>query len=790
MSKPCRIEDAVVTPSLHGEPLHVQLLAYVTQTPCATYQEMAVNFQVSLKSTRRAVRLLRKQQLVRCTERHGRSEVSSIHPAVWVPNPAASKSLHCADLFCGLGGFSQGLAQALEECGLDLATQVDLVGINHDEEALNAHELNHRWARHVREDIAKAQPRKLFPGGKLRILLASPSCVHFSTARGARPVNDQLRTHAWQVVRWARDLDIDYIIVENVAEFRSWGPVVHGRPVKDGSIFRRWVRELELLGYKIPRDEDCLPGRILNAADYGDPTSRKRFFLVAAKGTMNPQWPKQTHSKDGKVPGTKPWVPARTIIDWSLPSKSIFDRKKPLAPKTLKRMFDGLEKRNGPWIKPYLQLLRATGMSGEAAAVPIRAPPEVPSTPLEPLLLGQQSGGVARPVAQPTQTLATGGAIGLIQACLTRSGGPPGEATSVEEVAPTQLSRQHLGLAEPRLVRAESCIMATGGPSGQMEPTGDDNPLRTVIANTRLGVAEAVILPPLGIYQRDGGANQARSLDTVLNTVLAQRGAGHLVEPVLVQYNGNSEAQPVTESLPTAPTHDRFGVAEPCLVDCLGTDTWPSRTSSVDATVPSITAGGQRVGLAEAQLTQEPKAAVQPEPVILTTDRPVNNRSVARGADETLPTVVAQNERIGVAEPRLVPSEPCLVPNFGEDVGQAPRSAGLDTPLWAVTGHGAGMLTQAVLGRTDLQVSWWRGRPIINGWMLDILFRMLQPRELAAAMGFPAYFQFCKRKREAIKQIGNAVAVGMAKALVLAALRQMAVTLDSFLGPQPLAAEA
>jgi DNA (cytosine-5)-methyltransferase 1 len=742
----------MVAPSMHDQPLHLQVLAYVQESPGATYQELAGNFQVKLRSARGAVRRLEAAKLVRVTLRNQRAEVKPLHPAVWEAQDDDPLTLHAADLFCGVGGFSQGFAQACERLGRDLNLHVDLVGINHDEEAIQGWRSNHPWGRWCREDITKAQPRRLFPGGRLRLLLASPSCTHHSTARGGLPVSDQLRSQPWQAVRWARDLDIDTIIVENVPEIRSWGPtrieacgcIRDGRPdkacrhckgggsvevaIKDGSIFRKWIREFQLLGYTINYDTDGQPGQILNAADYGDATSRRRFFLIAKKGTSPVPVPRQTHSKGGQVPGTKPWRSAREVIDFTLPSRSIFDRKKPLAKKTLRRMFDGLERRNGDWIKPFLAALRDRHDVEPPKAQKVRKGGR--SRKPQPVVLGQQSGGAPRSVDEPLPTVAGGGAISL---------------------------------AQPSVVQ-----LTHGGREHDV-----DSPLPTITTANRgeLGLAEAtlqpVVIPPDG-PGGNGEHNHAKALDEPLSTVRASRGDRFgLAEPVLTQYNGTGGAPSIDHPLPAATTRDRFGLAEPTLVDMLGSkDNWQARNKGLDEPLLSNHAGGVRTGLAE--------------PVVMTLDRPETNRSLAHGVDQPIATVVANNVRIAVITPELRP-ESVIVPNFGERSGQAARHHPLDEPVPTVTSHGAGVLAQPSLSPAPGKVSWWRGRPVIDGWMLDILFRMLTYRELAAAMGFPEWFRFAKTIRQAIKQIGNAVAVNMAEALVMAALQPArGVNLHSF----------
>lgn len=368
IKRPLRTKT-VMTPSMHHLPLHLQLLSYVTHTTGATYQEMAVNFEVPVRSVRIAIRRLEKNRLVRTKMVEKRIEVTAVNPAAWTAQAVDPEMFFGSDTFCGGGGMSLGAGRAFEASGIDLWNKMRWVALNHWEEAIKVHEANHKWAVHVREDIAVAQPRELFPGGYLHLLLSSPSCVGFSRARGSKPVNPQLRTHAWQIVRWCRDLDVQTIVVENVADIMLWGPeewvacpctLKMGNPsptcaecngkglaaqmVKDGSVFRKWIRELRLLGYTLWYD-------VLNAADYGDATKRERFFLVGMKNVANEEdvpRPVQTHSKvnpktgQPSVPGTLPWVPASDFIDWDNRGADMLDRKKAHSQNTWRRVQEGL----------------------------------------------------------------------------------------------------------------------------------------------------------------------------------------------------------------------------------------------------------------------------------------------------------------------------------------------------------------------------------------------------------------------------------------------------------------
>src|SRR5258708_4320112 len=218
------------------------------------------------------------------------------------------------DLFAGGGGASLGLAAAL-------GRKVD-VAINHDPIALAVHRANHPDTRHLETDIWDVKPRDATEGQPVAVLWASPDCTHFSIAKGDVPRKQNIRSLAWVVVRWARDVRPAVIFLENVSEFRSWGPLgKDGKPLKRraGETFRKWTRHLRRLGYAVDF-------KVLDASEYGAPTRRRRLFLVARCDGRAIEWPAATHG-----PGLKPFHTAAECVDWSLACPSIFERKRPLA---------------------------------------------------------------------------------------------------------------------------------------------------------------------------------------------------------------------------------------------------------------------------------------------------------------------------------------------------------------------------------------------------------------------------------------------------------------------------
>ncbi len=238
------------------------------------------------------------------------------------------------DLFAGGGGASTGIE-------LGTGKHVD-IAINHDPEAISLHEKNHPQTRHYCSDVFEVDPMIATSGKPVGLLWASPDCKHFSKAKGGKPVSKKVRSLAWVVVQWAKAVFPRIIFLENVEEFQSWGPLdaqMKPDPAKKGETFRRWINSLKNLGYAVEWKE-------LRGCDFGAPTIRKRLFLIARRDGKPVVWPRPTHSDPKQLQSNaqhmKPWISAADCIDWSLPCPSIFERKKPLAQATLKRIAKGI----------------------------------------------------------------------------------------------------------------------------------------------------------------------------------------------------------------------------------------------------------------------------------------------------------------------------------------------------------------------------------------------------------------------------------------------------------------
>jgi len=231
------------------------------------------------------------------------------------------------DSFAGGGGASLGIELALGRSP-DIA-------INHDPEAIAMHSENHPQTRHFCESVWKVDPTEACAGRRVGLAWFSPDCTHFSKAKGGKPRSKKSRALAWIVVRWATAVRPRVIVCENVTEFQDWGPLdADGRPcpIRKGFTFRRWKARLEGLGYVVEL-------RALRACDYGAPTTRKRLFVIARCDGQPIAWPEATHG-----PGLAPYRTAAECIDWTIPVPSVFERDRPLADASMRRIARGIQK--------------------------------------------------------------------------------------------------------------------------------------------------------------------------------------------------------------------------------------------------------------------------------------------------------------------------------------------------------------------------------------------------------------------------------------------------------------
>lgn len=375
-----------------------------------------------------------------------------------------SEPIRAVDLFCGAGGLSTALAVACEE----LNTDVDLVAVNHWDRAIETHEENHPWATHYHSKIEEVDPDAVFPDDHpVDLMVGGPECTHFSTARGGKPVKDQKRMPAWHVLTWVQKLQPRAFIFENVKEFQDWGPIGDdGTPSRNGETFDAWVSSLRSHGYNVSYE-------VLQAADYGDATSRERLFVIGHRDHQ-PTHPEPTHSENGVRVGTKGWRTAEEIIDWDDRGQSIWTRgvensKKPLVANTMRRIAEGLRRHGGPQAQAYADVVESLDPEKvqqlQKVAIPIddaQSVAEITDEPFfvkyaetsvslaQPYLLRQQSGGVPPSTHDPVPTISTKGAIAKVEPYLIQYYGQSG-AKEVSEPLPTVTTKERFALICPEL---------------------------------------------------------------------------------------------------------------------------------------------------------------------------------------------------------------------------------------------------------------------------------------------------------------------------------------------------
>lgn len=604
------------------------------------------------------------------------------------------------DSFAGGGGASLGILWAT-------GREPD-IAINHDEEAIAMHATNHPGTRHVKEDVWKIDPYAVTRGRKVGLLWASPDCKHFSRAKGGKPRSQNIRSLAWVVVKWAMTIQPRVIILENVREFADWGPLVpqwrcnacnwrgtEGQavlmrtrrrcpqcesrrlketsdmipcPERKGSSFRRFTGTLKNLGY-------CVEYRNLDAADYGAPTHRKRLFLVARRDGEPIQWPEKTHGKmhdqrtgvhvRGGRGGTqgvfefsepialKPYRTAAECIDWSIECPSIFDRKKPLAEKTLRRIAHGIKRYVLDNPQPFIVQTSHTGTTGR--------------------------GNYFWSGDEPIRTLS---------------------------------QSSEFALASPVVVRYNSEKSV-----GDNRTANCDEPFSTLDTSNRLAIA------------------------TPLLASLTHSGERRCIEP--------------SEPLPTITTAHRGEVA--LIAPTLARQFGKSNGAAIDQPAPATMAGGGgKTALVSAFIAKHFGGMVGVEattPLPTTTTRGTQNQVVAAnlvhlnhgekqwsGVDEPARTVTTGNHAA------LVYS--FLVKYFGTAIGQE-----LDVPMHTATG-------KARFGLITVEIN---GEPYV---IVDIGMRMLTPRELARAQGFPDSYVLTGTKTSQVARIGNSVCPPIARAMV------------------------
>ena len=449
------------------------------------------------------------------------------------------------DLFAGGGGASTGLAWAL---GRDPD-----IAINHDAEALAMHRANHPHTRHMQNDITRVLPLEATGGHPVAILHASPDCTHFSKAKGGKPKSQYIRDLAWVVIRWAEDTHPNLITLENVEEFLTWGPLgKDGQPIKEqaGATFAAWRKRLVRLGYRVE-------WRILRACDYGAPTTRRRLFVVARRDKGPIVWPAPTHGnlKSAEVRAGKllPWRTAAECIDWSIPSQSIFDRKKPLALATQRRIAEGLRRyvlqAAEPFIVTYYGAKGERDFRGQDLGRPL--PTQTTENRfglISPVVVTNTTGHAPTPVDMPMPTLTTGNQqmmAGVVVAPILSRQFGQSIGQSVDAPHPTITQCNH-----DALVQAVCLAKHYGGVVGH----GIQQPLGTVTSIDHHSLVSACLT-------KYYGKSECAAVDAPLHTLTSKEHMA-LTSACLVKYYGTAKAADVGEPMHTITAKARMGLVE------------------------------------------------------------------------------------------------------------------------------------------------------------------------------------------------------------------------------------
>lgn len=603
------------------------------------------------------------------------------------------------DLFAGGGGMSVAFETAWGRSP-DIA-------INHSDDALSMHRINHPQTRHFIADVFEVCPRGATQGRPVGWLHLSPDCTHHSQAAGGQPRSKKIRGLAWVGYRWAGQVMPDVISLENVKQILQWGPLVAKRdkatgrvlkldksvaapgervpvqqqflvpdPKRAGQTWRRFVGSLQALGYVVE-------WRIICAADHGGHTTRERLFMIARRDGQPIRWPEPTHFKK-PAKGQRRWKPAADCIDFTRPCRSIFGREKPLADATLRRIARGI-------VKFVLE-------SGE------------------PFIVNMAHGGKLEPVSEPISTIATekGGCRALVTPfvaplIVTNTTGHPGAPVTAPLMTVTAAGNQ--ALVAPVLVQAGH---GEGKPGARRWSHGCNDiagPIGTVTASGGGQALAAAVLVQTGYGERDGQAPRALDIEQPLGTIVGT-GKHSLATAYLMQANGGFN---------TTPGHS---LEEPASTI--------TNTGSQQQLVTAILAGvGGRAGQSEPRSVASPVQTVTAKAdtaVVTAFLSHLRGNCDSRPADEPLRTVSAGGQHHGLVECTLSP----------DDEAGALRTAAFLMRYYGEGGQWSDlrdpMTTITTKDRMALVTVTIQGTPYV---IVDVGLRMLEPRELFRAQDFP-----------------------------------------------------
>ncbi|EJS6897229.1 DNA cytosine methyltransferase [Salmonella enterica] len=683
------------------------------------------------------------------------------------------------DNFAGGGGASTGIEMAIG-CSVDIA-------INHDENAVAMHTTNHPDTLHYCESVYEVRPKVATAGRPVALAWFSPDCRHFSKAKGAKPVEKAIRGLAWVVLRWGLDVGPRVMKLENVEEFKTWGPLLAGEmrpdPARAGETFEAFVGMLTTgIPVNHPALEECceflnisldsedaarlvkglgyvVEYRELRACDYGAPTIRKRFFMVMRRDGKPIVWPEPTHGdpKSAAVQSGRlaPWRTAAECIDWTIPAPSIFDRKKPLAENTLKRIARGIQRFVIDSASPFIVKCNHTSTKtsydcfrGQALGEPLQTITKTHGYALAvPHLTKFRTGATGQPVTEPVSTVTAGTskrpggnghALGLVEATLTPF--LAGNGGSEYQAKPRPLDKP----SNTILKQSRACLVAPviARQFGASVGHRADEPSATITAGG--GGKSQLVMPTLiqmGYGERPGQEPRVLRLDNPLGTVTAGGNKFATVSAFLAKHYGGNYSGPgvgLDEPVHSVTTVDHHAVvAAHLMVNNTG---HPGGT--LDNPAHTLTTGNHHAAI---------------------TSHLVKLRGTCRDGQPTsepMPTVTAGGLHIGEVKTTLAVDE------YDEHRAQQTLEF-----LREYCGEDCdGLVT--VEG--------------ITYRIVDIGMRMLQPHELYRAQGFPEWYiidqdyrgkKYAKDKQ--VARCGNAVPPPFAEALVRANLPELCVSREA-----------
>lgn len=517
------------------------------------------------------------------------------------------------DSFAGGGGASTGIEMALGRSP-DYA-------INHSADALAMHAVNHPQTEHLDSNIWDVSPREVTKGRPVGLFWASPDCKHFSKAKGGKPMDRNIRDLAWVVVRWAEEVSPDVIILENVEEFVTWGPLYEdGKPIIElrGHTFEEWTKRLKKAGYKVQWKE-------LRACDYGAPTIRKRFFMIARRDGKPIVWPQRTHGDPKKPADAKliaqgkllPYRTAAEIIDWTLPCPSIFDSAeeimklyglravRPLADATMTRIARGVVRYVLEAKRPFIVRTDMASAAARNGVHTLDDPLNTITTAgsfslVSPVVTAAQHGGSNRPADAPLHTITASPkdqnaviAPVLVETAhgevspkgvkrwglgIKHADEPVGTGTISGNHALAAVTMVQTGYGEragqaPRALDIEKPIGTQVGGAAKHAVVaaflaqhntgvvGHDvrKPVSTITQGGSRGVSQQAVIAA-HLQNMRGSDRRAAPADEPLRTLSAQGNHAALITPFLQSYYGTGDGQLVDGPMRTDTTKDRFGL--------------------------------------------------------------------------------------------------------------------------------------------------------------------------------------------------------------------------------------